>query len=197
MAGRSRTARRARSAVAAAILLGASLAVLLAAPPAHASGQVAEDVDGIWECAVAIAIVEDLGQTLAVSSSYVLDDFHAITEDSEALEESADAALRRYWTGLAAQVQSGGILSLNDYAESVADPFLREALQLAVASQGDQQPKPSHLGCVACDLLVVPIAIVRRQHAPPGRQVQLSSGCVAQQPGIVVGVHVLVEPVLA
>lgn len=103
MAGRSRTARRARSAVAAAILLGASLAVLLAAPPAHASGQVAEDVDGIWECAVAIAIVEDLGQTLAVSSSYVLDDFHAITEDSEALEESADAALRRYWTGLAAQ----------------------------------------------------------------------------------------------
>ena len=36
------------------------------------------------------------------------------------------------WTGLAAQVQSGGILSLNNYAESTADPFLREALQLAV-----------------------------------------------------------------
>ena len=48
------------------------------------------------------------------------------------LDQLSSGDLEDLWTGLSAQVHTEGILSLNEYADSVDDPFLRTALLLAV-----------------------------------------------------------------
>jgi flagellar motor component MotA len=51
---------------------------------------------------------------------------------ARSLEDINTTDLTDLCKGLAAQVQNHGILSLNNYADSIEDPFIREALQLAV-----------------------------------------------------------------
>ena len=51
---------------------------------------------------------------------------------SHPLDQLNATDLAALWRMLAAQVQSNGILSLSDYADSIVDRFLFEALQLAV-----------------------------------------------------------------
>ncbi|NCP17554.1 MAG: hypothetical protein GW855_00115 [Erythrobacter sp.] len=114
MIGRATPHVCAPAAIAGAIVLGTSLAVLLSAAPARAS---TDDAELIYECGLAMEFASKKGANLPVSANRAMSHFGEVTGNDPKLRKQADQAIRAIWDE---QKKRDGRKAFNRYLLSVA-----------------------------------------------------------------------------
>ena len=114
MAGRTAIQEWSHTAIAGAIALGASLAVLLSVTPARAS---TDDAELIYECGLAIDFAAKKGVKLPVSAGRAMSHFGDVTGNDPDLRNQADRKIRAIWD---AYGKRDGRKALDRYILSVA-----------------------------------------------------------------------------
>ena len=125
MVGRATTRVCAPAAIAGAIVLGASLAVLLSAAPARASE---EDAELIYECGLAMEFAAKKGAKLPVSAGRAMSHFGEVTGNDPNSRKQADQVIRAIWDEYK---ERDGRKALDRYILSVAQDCSDLYLELA------------------------------------------------------------------
>jgi len=114
MTAPSKNVLRGRAGATGAAALGASLALLLAAPPARAD---TEDAELIYECALALDFAADKGASLPVPAGRAMAHFGEVTGNDPKLRKQAEQAIDATWRDYR---EKNGRKALDRYVLSVA-----------------------------------------------------------------------------
>jgi len=147
MAGRSTTRIGARTAIAGAIVLGASLAVLFTAGPARAS---TDDAELIYECGLALEFAAKKGSTLPVSAGRAMSHFGQVTGNDPALRKQADREIRAVWDE---QRKRDGRKAFERYVLSVAQDCSDLYVELAEREAAEVEGQLNSLGTLSAAAL--------------------------------------------
>ncbi|MEL7691003.1 hypothetical protein [Citromicrobium bathyomarinum] len=147
MAGRLTMRHFSRTGTAGAVVLGASLAVVLSAPPANAS---TEDADLIYECAVALEYAADKGTGLPVTSGRAMAHFGEVTGNDPALRKRAQQTIDATWNDYR---KENGRDALDRYVRSVAQDCSDLYVELAERDSADAEGQLNSQGTLSAAAL--------------------------------------------
>ena len=147
MVGRATTRVCAPPAIAAAIVLGASLAVLLSSAPARASE---DDAELIYECGLAMEFAAKKGATLPVSAGRAMSHFGDVTGNDPNSRNQADQAIRAIWDEYK---ERDGRKALDRYILSVAQDCSDLYVELAEREAAEVEGQLNSLGTLSAAAL--------------------------------------------
>tara|TARA_B100000678_G_C18191199_1_gene495416 strand:- start:665 stop:1546 length:882 start_codon:yes stop_codon:yes gene_type:complete len=139
--------RCSRSGAAGAVVLGASLAVLLSAPPARAS---TKDAELIYECAVALEYAEDKGAGLPVAAGRAMAHFDEVTGNDPTLRKRAEQIVDASWKSYR---KDKGRDAFDRYVLSVAQDCSDLYVELAEGASADTEARLNAQGTLSAAAL--------------------------------------------
>ena len=147
MTGRLTAGMRARTGGAGVVVLGASLAVLLSAPPAHANTQ---DAELIYECALALDYAADKGASLPVPAGRAMAHFGEVTGNDPKLRQQAEQAIDKTWSDYR---EENGRKALDRYVRSVAQDCSDLYVELAESESAQTEGQLNSRGTLSAAAL--------------------------------------------